>query len=83
MAWLICSISSSNKTTVVEETLSAEIKVKSEEIHQETKYEYHWGYNLMNGKYDWHWGMNTETICDKSALDTIEVNKEKKYYSKK
>jgi len=32
-------ISSSNKTTVVEETLSAEIKVKSEEIHQETKYE--------------------------------------------
>jgi len=51
--------------------------------HTESKYEYHYGYNFMNGKYEWHWGMNNETVCDKSVLDTVEVNLEKKYYSKK
>ena len=51
--------------------------------HQETKYEYHWGYNLMNGKYDWHWGLNTTDVCDKTVLDTVEVNLKKKYYAKK
>jgi len=51
--------------------------------HQETKYEYHWGYNLMNGKYDWHWGLNTTDVCDKTVLDTVEVNLKKKYYVKK
>ena len=51
--------------------------------HQETKYEYHWGYNLMNGKYDWHWGLNTTDVCDSTVLDTVEVNLKKKYYDKK
>ena len=51
--------------------------------HQETNYEYHWGYNLMNGKYDWHWGLNTTDVCDKTVLDTVEVNLKKKYYVKK
>jgi hypothetical protein len=51
--------------------------------HTESKYEYHYGYNFTNSKFDWPWGMNTETICDKMALDTVEVNLEKKYYTKK
>lgn len=51
--------------------------------HTESKYEYHYGYNFMDGKYNWHWGLNSESVCDKSVWDTVEVNKEKKYYSKK
>lgn len=51
--------------------------------HTELKYEYHYGYNFMSSKYEWHWGNNDVTICDKSVLDTVEVNLEKKYYSKK
>jgi hypothetical protein len=51
--------------------------------HIESKYEYHYGYNFSNSKFDWHWGLNDVTICDKSALDTVEVNIEKKYYNKK
>lgn len=50
------------------------------EGHNESKYDYHYGYNLMKGKYEWHLGNHTEWICDSMALDTIEVNKEKKYY---
>jgi uncharacterized protein YceK len=51
--------------------------------HTESKYDYHYGYNFSTSKYDWHWGLNSETICDKSVLDTVEVNLEKKYYNKK
>ena len=50
--------------------------------HTETDYGYHYGYNMMEGKYNWHYGMDTETICDSSVLDTIEINKDKKFYSK-
>ena len=51
--------------------------------HTESKYEYHYGYNFMNGKYDWHWGINNVDVCDKTVLDTVEVNLKKKYYTKK
>lgn len=53
------------------------------ESHSETKWEYHYGYNFMDGKFNWHWGNNTTTICDKEIVDTVEVNLEKKYYTKK
>jgi hypothetical protein len=51
--------------------------------HVESKYEYHYGYNMMEGKFNWHWGLNNKTICDSIAIDTVEVNLNKKYYSKK
>ena len=51
--------------------------------HSETNYRYHYGYNFMSGKMDWHWGYETETVCDQYKLDTIEVNLDKKYYTKK
>ncbi len=51
--------------------------------HTESKYEYHYGYNMMNGKWNYHWGMNTETICDSTTIDTIQINLDKKYYAKK
>ena len=51
--------------------------------HTEIRYEYHYGYNFMDGKYNWHWGNNTVTVCDEYVQDTIEVNLKKKYYSKK
>lgn len=51
--------------------------------HVESKYEYHYGYNMMEGKFNWHWGLNNTTICDSTALDTLEINLEKKYYTKK
>ena len=51
--------------------------------HNESKWEYHYGYNMRSGGFDWHYGLNTESICDSSAIDTIEVNKDKKFYSKK
>lgn len=51
--------------------------------HQVTDYGYHYGYNMMEGKYNWHYGMDTKTICDSSRLDTVEINKDKKFYSKK
>jgi hypothetical protein len=51
--------------------------------HVESKYEYHYGYNMMSGKFDWHWGLNNNTICDSTAVDTVEVNLEQKYYTKK
>ena len=51
--------------------------------HNESKYEYHYGYNMMAGKFNWHYGLNTETICDSTIADTIEINKDKKFYAKK
>lgn len=41
--------------------------------HIETKYGYHWGYNMFSGKYEWHWGSYTENVCDESRTDTIEI----------
>jgi hypothetical protein len=51
--------------------------------HSESKYEYHYGYNMRSGGFDWHYGLNTETICDSSVIDTTEINKDKKFYAKK
>lgn len=51
--------------------------------HVESKYEYHYGYNMMEGKFNWHWGLNNTTICDSTTIDTVEINLGKKYYSKK
>ena len=48
--------------------------------HWESDYGYHYGYNIMSGKYEWHWGTDDKQVCDSSVLDTIEVNKNKKYY---
>ena len=53
------------------------------ESHTKQDYGYHYGYNFMSGKYEYHYGMETETICDRYVLDTVEINKEKRYYSKK
>jgi hypothetical protein len=50
--------------------------------HNESRYEYHYGWNMMQGKFNYHYGLNTETICDSSAIDTIEINIDKKFYSK-
>jgi len=42
--------------------------------HQvETKYEYHYGYNMLRGKHEWHFGPNTKTKCVQSVIDTIEI----------
>lgn len=51
--------------------------------HNETDYDYHYGYNMIKGGFDWHYGMDTKTICDSSVIDTIEINKDKHYYTKK
>jgi len=51
--------------------------------HSESKFEYHYGYNMRSGGFDWHYGLNTETICDSSVVDTIQINKDKKFYVKK
>ena len=51
--------------------------------HTKTEWGYHYGYNFMNAKYEWHNGMYDETICDSSVVDTIEINKDKKFYAKK
>ena len=51
--------------------------------HSESKYEYHYGYNVMAGKFNWHYGLNTKTICDSTVIDTIEINRDTKFYTKK
>lgn len=48
--------------------------------HTITDYGYHYGYNMLSGKYEWHWGTETETICDSTARDTVEINLNQKYY---
>lgn len=51
--------------------------------HTKSDYTYHWGYSIMSGKYEWHWGMETTTICDSTAVDTVEINLDEKYYKVK
>lgn len=51
--------------------------------HNESRFEYHYGYNMRNGGFDYHYGLNTTSICDSSIVDTIEINKDKKFYTKK
>lgn len=51
--------------------------------HTESTYGYHYGYNPLKGKFEYHYGHYTESVCDEYVLDTIEINKEEKYYSKK
>lgn len=43
--------------------------------HTESKYGYHYGYNFIKGKYEYHMGYYTENVCDKTVIDTIEINK--------
>jgi hypothetical protein len=50
------------------------IRTECVQSHTESKYGYHYGYNVMNGKFEWHLGHYTETICDRSIIDTVEVN---------
>jgi hypothetical protein len=42
--------------------------------HDTTKYDYHYGFNMLNSKFEWHIGYYNETICDSIKLDTVEVN---------
>jgi hypothetical protein len=42
--------------------------------HIESKYGMHYGYSIMHGGFCWHVGQYTETVCDSSSIDTIEVN---------
>ena len=51
--------------------------------HSETQSGYFYGYNMLQGKWNYHYGLHTETICDSSAIDTIEINQDKKFYAKK
>lgn len=51
--------------------------------HNESKWEYHYGYNMRNGGWNYHYGLNTESICDSSVVDTIEINKDNKFYAKR
>lgn len=60
-----------------------EILSRCVKSHTESNYKYHYGYNFMSGKYEWHMGWDNETICDLSVNDTVEINLDKKYYSKK
>lgn len=39
----------------------------------ESRWEYHWGYNLFSGKWEWHFGPNTTTTCLEYRTDTIEI----------
>mgnify|MGYP001274283390 CR=1 FL=1 len=41
--------------------------------HNETVWDYHWGYSWMRGKYCWHYGPHSKTICDQSIIDTIQL----------
>jgi hypothetical protein len=51
--------------------------------HNESKWEYHYGYNMRNGGFDYHYGLNTKRICDSITTDTIEINRDNKFYTKK
>ena len=48
--------------------------------HEESGYDYHYGYDFMSGSWRWHTGYHTETICDSTVQDTVEVNLTHKYY---
>ena len=41
--------------------------------HIETTYGYHYGLNPTNAQYEWHNGFHTETICDESTIDTLQI----------
>lgn len=41
--------------------------------HNERTFGYHWGYDWTRGEYRYHWGEYTETICDETKVDTIEI----------
>lgn len=41
--------------------------------HEESKFGYHYGWSMMNNSYCYHFGSYTETICDKSKIDTLEI----------
>lgn len=43
------------------------------ESRSETKWEYHYGYNVFRGKFEYHYGPNTKTTCLKSVIDTVEI----------
>jgi hypothetical protein len=43
--------------------------------HTESEYGPHYGYNIMKGRYEWHTSSYTETVCDSSVTDTIEILK--------
>jgi hypothetical protein len=49
--------------------LSVPSKIICVKDHDETKYEYAYGMNPMNGKMEYHYGLHTTTVCDKSIVN--------------
>ncbi len=77
---LLSSCNSPIKPDLVKDGKEYVVSENCVKYHWESDYGYHYGYNPIGGKFEWHWGMDEKQICDSVALDTIEVNKEKKYY---
>lgn len=43
------------------------------ESHDEEKFDYHWGYSILEHKYCQHVGRHTDLVCDKEIIDTIKI----------
>jgi hypothetical protein len=43
------------------------------ESKTETKWEYHYAFDCLNGEYKYMYGPKTYTCCIKSTVDTIEI----------
>ena len=41
--------------------------------HTEYVFDYHYGYNIMNGKFQFYLGPHNKTICDEYKNDTILI----------
>ena len=59
------------------------VQIRCVKSHTENEFSYHYGYNPMSGRFEMHWGNDTKTICDEYVQDTVEINIDKKYYTKK
>lgn len=55
------------------------IRKRCDSSHVESKFDYHYGMDF-SGKMRWHLGPTTDRICDRTKIDTIEINLEQKYY---
>lgn len=48
-------------------------QIVCKQSHVENRFDYHWGYSVIEMRYCWHLGHHVEHVCDRYVVDTIEI----------
>lgn len=71
---IVAFLSCNTKPDFVKNGVAYKIEETCVKDHIESRYEYHFGLNYMNGKLEWHLGPNAVVVCDSTRIDTVKID---------